>query len=312
MLPFGLTVQAQVRSPYAQTMASSWGTNGSILAVDAWRFAYLHLPKTAGSSIGHALQRVGNVTACKTVTGNIPLCLCVGARKGLYQPAAVCHTRDKWLPQSRVAVMEQSFTDASQAVNLSAPGTRWLWLAAMRQPEDWFYSAIGHWCSHYGKVASATDRAGCHPNVTMQTLLHAGWLGRQRPKPYYFQPSLQSRMLTDFFTGEHWLFCDFSQQALLWQVVAQAIGSHGPVPHVNVAKWTHLTRFRARVPWSEVQRYFLEDEALHSRVKGTCFARTADPQLKMSIEAAALEVAANITWQFGTRHFVHTNTHPAV
>jgi hypothetical protein len=271
------------------------------------RVAYLHLPKTGGSSVGHSLAR-SNVTACKLGTGNIPLCACDNDREGLVmiQDRKHCRSRKEWLSLSRVAIMECTFEHAASVVHSSGAG-QWLWFAAIREPESFFYSAVGHFCSNFGRMAHGrTDLPlQCGPNVTLHTLLKEGWfnptLQRGVNFHYYFRyASLQSMFLGNFFLVPEWLICDVSQLQVLHRTMARALGTPLQLVRDNVAVWDGLGDFRRRVPWVQVRRFFVTDEALHAVVRANsdtaCLGRVSLPSIKAEIDGIAAARGSKVRW----------------
>ena len=94
-----------------------------------------------------------------------------------------------------------------------------LWLAAVREPRSWFYSAVEQAC--YGNRA----HAACRANTSVAELEALGWWRqpvppwqwnwRQTPRPkaalpeyYFYQPDLQSAMLGNLTAAEpHTMLC---------------------------------------------------------------------------------------------------------
>jgi len=249
------------------------------------RLAFLHLPKTGGSSVGWALARA-RAPACKLGTGNIPLCPCHGS--SLYAPdgyvskvngtalysKAACMKRKEWLSSSQVAVMELSFPEISRVIHKPS---EWVWLASIREPRSWFYSAAGHMCSLFGHKPKAFDQGSGCSSATIHGLLEKGWFELNTSKAglsliprnihYYFHhANVQSRMLDDFFSTPNWLLCDISRLQLLADVVASMVGAALPLQSDNTAVWQRLSDFKRRIPWSDLQYNYAVDEALHASV----------------------------------------------
>jgi len=278
-----------------------------------WRAAYLHLPKTGGSSVGWALARA-HAPACKLGTGNIPLCPCVGASlyasnssaamvngSALYS-AAACKKRKEWLSSSKAAVMEMSFPQISGVIR---DPSEWVWLASIRAPSAWFYSAVGHMCvfyAHRRDPMSFGNATGCSRNATMHELLARHWFeptSEPRGIHYYFHhANVQSRMLEDFFATPNWLLCDISKLQVLAAVVASTVGAALPLHRDNSAAWHGLSDFQRRVPWSDVQYNYLVDEALHASVmqKGGCLGHALSPTIKVALNKVALAHSTNVSW----------------
>lgn len=274
------------------------------------RVAFLHLPKTGGSSVGWSLARA-RAPACKMGTGNIPLCPCLGSSlyaadgnvakvngTALYSKAA-CLKRNEWLSSSQVAVMELSFPETSRVIHKPS---EWVWLASIREPRSWFYSAVGHMCSHFGHQPAAFDeRSGCS-STTMHGLLEKGWFeptSEPRNIHYYFHhANVQSRMLEGFFSTPNWLLCDISRLQLLADVVASMVGAALPLQSDNTAVWQRLSDFKRHIPWSDLQYNYAVDEALHASVmrSGGCLGHVTSPMLSATLNEIAVKHSINVSW----------------
>ena len=134
-----------------------------------WHVAYVHLPKTGGSSIGAALA-AGGAAACAHKTHNLKeLGMCD------------CAHRD-CLQKSQAAVVERPYSTLRTIVRASS---RWqghtVYVATIRSPRAWFYSAVGHWCvGAYG--AADPDFAKEPPSCSNTTLMRASWFRRHSKK----------------------------------------------------------------------------------------------------------------------------------
>mmetsp|Transcript_3841 Transcript_3841/g.8319 ORF Transcript_3841/g.8319 Transcript_3841/m.8319 type:complete len:202 (-) Transcript_3841:635-1240(-) len=112
-----------------------------------WRIAYLHIPKTGGTSVGNVLHRDG-VAACKAVTSYIRLCHC-------RHDECVREVQPRW------AVLEASYARSKAITDhlVPSPPAKWLWVATIRQPSSWFYSV--HNATKSDKRMPATFASSC-------------------------------------------------------------------------------------------------------------------------------------------------------
>ena len=94
------------------------------------RVAYLHIPKTGGTSVDWSLGFTPSIAKSMCRVGHGP------AGRG----AEICDCRQaECLQPAQVAVMESPHVHMARLTSLVKNAT-WLWLAAIREPESWFYS----------------------------------------------------------------------------------------------------------------------------------------------------------------------------
>ena len=92
-----------------------------------------------------------------------------------------CAHRD-CLQRSQAAVVERPYSTLRTIVRASS---RWqghtVYVATIRSPRAWFYSAVGHWCvGAYG--AADPDFAKEPPSCSNTTLMRASWFRRHSKK----------------------------------------------------------------------------------------------------------------------------------
>jgi hypothetical protein len=257
--------------------------------INPWNVAVVHIPKSAGSSIAELLS-AGMHPSCAEYTGNLSLCGCSNER---------CRARAK------VAVVEAPFSIIKAL--LRPVRTKWLWVAVIRRPERWFYSAVGQWCANNGKRSIP-----CKPNASITTLLRASWFNpntgwnRERSgaqkgsvKYYFFGPNLQTYFLGSMFLEDAWIVgtLEHGIHALVAAIWSTALNST-PVrlKHVNEEHWPLLKSFKDNVPWTDVKRYYAVDDAFYkhvSRQKGSCIGHRAD---HLRLPESTLDWASGVTW----------------
>ena len=140
----------------------------------SWRVALVHIPKCGGSSLLGLLARL-----------KLPYCD-YGSLKLTGFKGCSCRSSYGCANSSRVLSVEGPYADLRTLVSSrmdSSPsdcgrrgacvpaGTCTMFTGIIRRPEDWFYSAIGQWCS--GDVGKRN--AGCQLNATLPTMHDAGW-----------------------------------------------------------------------------------------------------------------------------------------
>lgn len=104
------------------------------------RIAVVHVPKAAGVALMHALAQ-RRVPTCSLGTSAKALQQLVV--DGLTLPCS-CES-DSCMASSNVAVQERSHDEYHSGGWGRRPT---MWLALIRDPEAWFYSAVGQWCSN--------------------------------------------------------------------------------------------------------------------------------------------------------------------
>ena len=257
-----------------------------------WRIAVLHTPKTGGTSIGHALAASG-VTACNVQTAGIPLCPC------LCQP---CFERS-------VAVIAEC-SAATIAQRTRSTG-RWLWVATIRSPREWFYSAAAQWCT---TTTAGRASARCHANTTAADLVAAGWwtntvtwlLNANRSTRqgalaaksvdfslrYFEGNDEQSGYLGSIFSRSHFLVCTTERMASIGAILGSVLLNDSAsmhISHTHRTRWAGLPDWAAAVQWEDIRRFYGQDEGIYSRVTraGGCIARTSSSWLKRVLNVSA-------------------------
>ena len=185
----------------------------------------------------------------------------------------------------------------------------WLWVATIRAPRDWFYSAVAQWCTTTGRAS-----ARCKVNTTAGDLVTAGWFTntvtwllnanrttRQEALAsraidfslrYFEGNDEQSGYLGGIFSRPHFLVCTMERLATIGAALADVLGNETtamPIPHVRSHPWTSLPKWAASVQWKDLSQFYGQDEALYRRVNGTggCIARTSSPWLRKILVTAA-------------------------
>ena len=215
--------------------------------------------------------------------------------------AAACKKRKEWLSVSRVAVLEGPFETMNRLIGKSS---EWLWVASIREPRSWFYSAVGHQCSNFGRDPGAVGFIpGCSQTATIDTLVANRWFeptkeGVTHIHYYFHHPDVQSRMLSGFFARPNWLLCDISQLSALLDVVASAVGASLSLQRDNSAIWQFASNFKRRVPWSHVRYNYMVDEALHTSVmQGSgCIGHTMSSVIRGTLSQLILAHGTNVSW----------------
>ena len=134
-------------------------------AADDWRIAYIHTPKTGGSSVARAIAQA-QVAACIVQTAGTGLCPCGKPRN------ADC------LARPRVVMAERPFGTMSAEYVRPTGHRKWLWVAVVREPRSWFFSAIAQYCM--GTNVGRHSRR-CKAGTTAADLLAAGWFASRGP-----------------------------------------------------------------------------------------------------------------------------------
>merc|ERR1712087_466654 len=146
-----------------------------------------------------------------------------------------------------------------------------MWLAMVREPRSWFYSAVGFTC------IKGPQNSVCHSNATMDTLLDANWFQRpQHPPPsqtygrgtakYFHSANFQARMLGDIVLEDSWAICTLQNSKQMFSLVSLILKQPVPEKHENVHHWPGIDEFKTSIPWESVQPYYLLDEALYASV----------------------------------------------
>ena len=239
------------------------------------RIAYVHVPKAAGVSLFAAFDGT-DVPVCNHGTKLSGM--------GLGHPDQFCQC-SKCGARSQVAIAEQTHAWMKHHLfDEQGWGSCAVWAALVREPQAWFYSAVGQWCAglggqqHHPACETIDGRFG---NVTM---LRAWGFFRAKGRfdvaqghrpghvKYYFQaPNLQSVMLGGVLDEPDHLVCDLPQRARLLGAMRGLVGGAPPLAadaHANEAHWDRIDEWRAAVPWADVEEFYREDQRLWERVSG--------------------------------------------
>ena len=144
------------------------GTNDSAIhhptpkRVERVPVVLVHTPKTGGLSMLSSLVAAG-VDTCVWGSGfEQSNCSCNGRQ--------VRDSNQSCARNSQAAVIEAPYREAKKMVGTDH-STPSLYLAIVRDPEQWFYSSIGQWCANTGR-----DDIGCQPTASLHNLSH--WFGQ--------------------------------------------------------------------------------------------------------------------------------------
>jgi len=170
------------------------------------RVAYLHIPKTGGTTVDWSLG----------FTPSIAKSMCrVGHWSG--RGDGVCDCRNaECLQQAQVAVMEWPHVKMA-SLTRTVKNATWLWLAAIREPESWFYSAAGQMCTDPQFFSNPV----CSTNGTVAPY-DAEWFRRTPSLPVYYPftaANRQSVMLGDIFLEDNWVVCTLPHLNTLVEVL---------------------------------------------------------------------------------------------
>lgn len=270
--------------------------------------AIVHTPKNGGTSLGKALA-AEKIAACNVQTAGIPLCPCL------------CK---ECLDRSLAVIAECS----SSLLELRLPPARWLFVAIVRQPRDWFFSAAAQWCrSTNAGRASARCRSR---NTTASDLINAGWWTNamawimpgvdRRAIPeaaraildsggrralvtskafdfslrYFEGPNEQSGYLGRFFKQSHYLICTLERIGSAADAVGRLLTNRSSlsVGHAHRTRRERTSSWNATVRWEELERFYDQDAALYRKVSraGGCLARSSSAQLRDVLSQAAAPV----------------------
>ena len=242
------------------------------------RIVYVHVPKAGGVSAFATFSRA-QVPTCNIGT--------TGPRereilRGLSQPPCMCFGEGgACLEKSRVVVAEMHVHNLRRLPERSPEWRRSLdctaFVASVREPSAWFYSAVSQYCSGAGARS-----AGCSPTATVSTLLRAGWFRQLHhsfdkaattPVTYYFsEPSRQRRMIHGITeASRHWAVCTLDSHDRLLRAIGPMLNRTELEPlRAGDARygWDRLEEFKRSVPWASVRRFFRVDEQLYEAVAG--------------------------------------------
>ena len=261
-----------------------------------WRVAMVHIPKTAGTSFSHSLHSY-NYHSCSSYTGGTMLCSCEDVR---------CRAL------SKVAVVEAPYPMV-KAILRTVPA-HWLWVAVIRRPSDWFYSAVGQWCSGRGRFTKGPKRLACIPGANHSVLRAASWFDSSTLKDrlhsgeesmgvkyYFFGANIQTSMLGGLFLEGNWLVATMEDalSTITRAIQFTALESRPfKLMHSNEAHWPLLKSWKEHVPWTSIRQYYAVDEAFYGHVKqqhGSCLAHISSKNLSLVLTKQQ-NLSGEFTW----------------
>ena len=264
------------------------------------RIAYVHVPKSGGVSLFLSLD-AAEVATCNHGTGLSGFA---------FRHARPCEcTKAACMRSSRVAVMEQTHGWMRRRL-FPTEGGGWgrcaVWMATVREPSEWFYSAVGQWCAGpWGR-----NQPPCQPRANVSTLLAFGFFGQGnqlqqgqeaekgvpevgvperdvlgQPKYYFRGPDLQSQMVSGVMHEADHLVCALPDRDRILDAMGKLLPRSPTLSAAtaNEAHWPGLDDFRRRVPWSSVRDRYAADERLYERLRASgCVSRGTNTRLNMS------------------------------
>jgi len=277
----------------------------SLLLRSVLPLPYLHLAKTGGSSVGQALAHA-HASACKIHTSHIHLPECDKGRRSLaaYR-VAIVEGAHRYARQKLLVDGLRRLRDVQSTLNSSDAAPR-LWLSAVRRPEDWFYSAIGHWCSYSGHAPQAQSHSvACKPysnNFSLGTLRSAKLFSIAAPSYYFRSGDFQTGALRGFFEERTWLLCALPQLGFLARVLAHVLQRPVSLRHDNVATWHHRAAFKRAVPWSALRRLYARDEQFYDWLtrggpNASCVGRAESAELRSMVDILGRNSGLRIRWR---------------
>jgi len=279
------------------------------------KVAYIHIPKTGGESLLYSLRQA-KAPACNGGTLLSPNNMCACGKRWYAEgfpplarqdnSRAVCGTG----AGTEIAVMEQThnaFFQYWDGPAARSPCT--FWLSTVRDPEDWFYSAVSQWCSNGGSGTQACS------GVTYERLLELGWWAspamskaissskeikysraHRTPLPacrppltsaqpfgrYYFvHDDLQTTMLDGISAEANWGICTLTHIDRVFSVLPHLLPSRPKIldQHANKNHWAGLASFKKLVPWAKVKKHYAIDQQFYDDVSEQgCVRRTTDAE----------------------------------
>ena len=176
------------------------------------RVAYLHIPKTGGTSVDWSLGFTPSIAKSMCRVGHWP-----GSGD------EICDCRQaECLQPAQVAVMEYPHVHMASLTRVVKNAT-WLWLAAIREPESWFYSAAGQMCTGPKFFSNPV----CLTNGTTSPY-DAEWFKTTPSFPVYYPftaANRQSMMLGDIFLEDNWMVCTLPHLNTLVEVLRMRLGN---------------------------------------------------------------------------------------
>jgi len=166
-----------------------------------------------------------------------------------------------------LAIREELFQHIHMGNTWQAP----VWVALVRDPEMWFYSAVGQFCAGLGR-----DTLPCKSDpVDLQTLLETGWFNPgmkgDLPVKYYFHgDNLQLQMLGNIREQPKHVICSIENRNTLLHLMSNmSLGSIELKANiqVNVAHWPPIEMFRQNIPWDQVKGHYTKDTEFYNMVK---------------------------------------------
>lgn len=282
------------------------GQSKTLDCAGAWRIAFIHIPKCGGTSVIDAFSRNRAIHhwACE--------------KHGLLPPHGKPCPCDlpRCAASARLWAGEMPFAHFRRLADSAPAAVRecTLYLATVRQPRSWFYSARDWMCSHH-------QNAACRQNATASDMRSLGafrptdplteWSGFEHhgtrpgggPAPfikYFFKhANLQSQMLGDVFFEQNHVVCPLNElSSTIGRLLPAVLLRPGEPP--PAANWTIHRENRGRKrragqhaveapPWAQVARFYALDEALYQRVSahaGGCVGSITDAELARRLQSA--------------------------
>jgi hypothetical protein len=193
-----------------------------------------------------------------------------------------------------------------------------VYISVIRNPEDWFYSAVGQWCAGRGSGTKGGHRPRgaqiipCRSEaISLHTLRVAGWFeplakpksyqefGEEHDgvKYYFYSSNLQTKMLGEIFLEKNWIVCNLHSMEVAVEAMSMISAGEmiGEMPRVNSMHWNKIQNFKAKVPWDQIKSFYVTDQALYEHVerKGGCLGHVQDPRMKV---AMGEELVNKIHW----------------
>jgi len=240
------------------------------------KFIYVHVPKVAGESLIQAAS-----------DGNVPTCTSGTGLGGLHLRAGwACSCKSPCSEEKTLAIREELFQNIHMGNTWQDP----VWVALVRDPETWFYSAVGQFCAGMGR-----DTLPCKSDpVDLQTLLESGWFnpkGGPSVNYYFHGDNLQLQMLGNIREQPKHVICSIeNRNTLLHMMSNMSLGSIELKANiqVNVAHWPPIEMFRQNIPWDQVKGHYTKDTEFYNMVK------TAGCISSESIEPTIHEIMKNM------------------
>ena len=176
------------------------------------RVAYLHIPKTGGTSVDWSLGATPSIAESMCRVGHDP-----------GHAAVICDCRNaSCLKEAPIAVMELPHIKMASLLK-TVKKTTWLWLACIREPESWFYSAAGQACTD----PTFSSNPVCLTNGSVSPY-DAEWFRTTPSVPVYYpfrRANLQANVLGDIFLEDNWVVCTLPHLNTLLEILRVRLGN---------------------------------------------------------------------------------------